>query len=207
MGNKDLSVASMTKLAKIANDAAASVEQHAFDAAQQAVVCGQALIAAKEKCPHGDWGQWLTDNFDYSQSTATRFMKLANSSRVTNLPDYKTVRQALIAVSEAQPKNDGSDEPAKQSERQVAREPEQAPDVIDADYTVVEDSAVERVDEILSQPIAGNVPQPAADKVEVRARKQLQERLRGVRLDLGNLGLGGVYESELMAIEMGAGLL
>lgn len=41
-----------------------------------AVEIGRLLCEAKEKLPHGMWGSWLKDNFDYSQSSANNFMKL-----------------------------------------------------------------------------------------------------------------------------------
>lgn len=47
---------------------------------------------------------------------------------------------------------------------------------------------------------------PSADPVIDRARRNLKERLRGVRLDLGNLGHGGKFEPELRRIEQGVGL-
>lgn len=37
---------------------------------------GRLLCEAKEKLPHGAWGAWLSENFDYSQSTANNLMRL-----------------------------------------------------------------------------------------------------------------------------------
>ena len=37
---------------------------------------GRLLCEAKEKLPHGAWGTWLSENFDYSQSTANNLMRL-----------------------------------------------------------------------------------------------------------------------------------
>lgn len=42
------------------------------------------------------------------------------------------------------------------------------------------------------------------DPVEVRARASVAERLRGLRLDLGNLGLGGKFDAYLDEIERAA---
>lgn len=40
------------------------------------VEIGRRLMAAKELVPYGSWGGWLRDNTEFSQATATRFMRL-----------------------------------------------------------------------------------------------------------------------------------
>lgn len=40
------------------------------------VEIGRRLTAAKELVPYGSWGGWLQDNTEFSQATATRFMRL-----------------------------------------------------------------------------------------------------------------------------------
>lgn len=41
-----------------------------------AVEIGKLLVKAKEKVPHGMWGEWLSENVAYSQSTANNMMRL-----------------------------------------------------------------------------------------------------------------------------------
>jgi hypothetical protein len=41
---------------------------------------GEKLIEAKSQMPHGEWGDWLRDNFNRSQTQATRYMKLAKQN-------------------------------------------------------------------------------------------------------------------------------
>ena len=41
-----------------------------------AVEIGKLLVKAKEKVPHGMWGNWLSENVAYSQSTANNMMRL-----------------------------------------------------------------------------------------------------------------------------------
>lgn len=134
MGN-ELSVASMTKLAKIANEAAAKAEQCAYDAVQEAVKCGDALNAAKEKCPHGEWETWIEGNFHYSVRTAQQFMKLAKAQHAALLDDCKSVRQALIAVSEVEKK---AAIPERSAEKPVVVEqpakPDRPQEVLDAEW-------------------------------------------------------------------------
>lgn len=41
-----------------------------------AVEIGRRLVEAKELLAHGEWGDWLKESVSFSQSTATRYMKL-----------------------------------------------------------------------------------------------------------------------------------
>lgn len=45
-------------------------------ALEGAIEIGRRLVEAKEMLPHGEWGGWLKDEFEYSQPTASRFMTL-----------------------------------------------------------------------------------------------------------------------------------
>lgn len=88
-------------LAEIANEAAEQVESFARKAVEHAERCGRALIAIREKLPHGEWGKWLGRNFDYSQEHARRYMTIAaNSTRVLNLKDATSIREALRMIAD-----------------------------------------------------------------------------------------------------------
>lgn len=54
---------------------------------------GKRLIEAKAQLPHGEWGKWLEEKVEFSQWTATRFIRVAqelsNSTALTNLPQTK----------------------------------------------------------------------------------------------------------------------
>ncbi len=41
-----------------------------------AIEIGERLLEAKDLVPHGEWGTWLKENVNYSQSTANNFMRL-----------------------------------------------------------------------------------------------------------------------------------
>ncbi len=43
-----------------------------------AIEIGRRLVEAKEMVPHGEWGKYLEDKVDYSQSTANNLMKIYN---------------------------------------------------------------------------------------------------------------------------------
>ena len=62
---------------------------------------GKRLIEVKEQLPHGEWGKWLKDNVEYSQSTANNLMQIyleysANSQAFGNLSYSKAV--ALLGI-------------------------------------------------------------------------------------------------------------
>lgn len=44
-------------------------------------IAGEMLIEAKDQVSHGGWSQWLTKNFDLSQSTARVYMRWARESQ------------------------------------------------------------------------------------------------------------------------------
>ena len=41
-----------------------------------AVEIGRRLVEAKDLLPHGEWGKWLREKVEFSQSSANNFMKL-----------------------------------------------------------------------------------------------------------------------------------
>ena len=78
-----------------------------------AIEIGNRLLEAKELVPHGQWGDWLKAEFDYSQSSAQNFMRIsaeygetqmglfgpeAKSQTLGNLPYTKALK--LLAVPE-----------------------------------------------------------------------------------------------------------
>ncbi len=65
-----------------------------------AIEIGKKLKEAKELVAHGEWGNWLQENVNYSQSTANNFMRVseeyANSQALANLSYTQAV--ALLSV-------------------------------------------------------------------------------------------------------------
>ncbi|MGG4397220.1 DUF3102 domain-containing protein [Paenibacillus thiaminolyticus] len=94
----------MTQLARTADIIAAEIRGIDAQARElvlrSAVEIGKRLNEAKELVPHGEWGNWLKENVDYSQSTANNFMRLAdgygNSQSLENLSYTKAL--ALLGV-------------------------------------------------------------------------------------------------------------
>lgn len=80
-----------------------------------AIEIGRRLAEAKSVLPHGTWGGWLAENFEFSQSTANNFMKLfdeygstqstlfgavPNSQTFANLPYSKALQ--LLALPDGE---------------------------------------------------------------------------------------------------------
>ena len=73
-------------LAVIANESAEQVESSARKTVEHAERCGRALLAAKEKVPHGQWSSWVGSHFDYSHRLATQYMTISsNWHRAANM--------------------------------------------------------------------------------------------------------------------------
>jgi len=64
-------------LAETANAEHEAAEEAAGRAIEHARRAGEALLAAKERIPHGSWGAWLTDHFQGSERTAQAYMRVA----------------------------------------------------------------------------------------------------------------------------------
>lgn len=68
------------------------------------VAIGQALIEAKAQLNHGEWGEWLREKVEFSQSSANNFMAIAREigqdSPLAKLPYTKVL--ALLAVPEGE---------------------------------------------------------------------------------------------------------
>ena len=139
----------------IANESAEQVETAAKKAVEHAERCGRALIAIKAKLPHGEWGGWLGQNFDYSQEHARRFMAIAsNSTRVLNLKDATSIREALRMIA------DDPDTP-KREHKPTVEVIEVAADVPVADEIVTEDKPA--VEVITAVGGGGGAPRQASE--------------------------------------------
>ena len=79
-------------------------EIHAENAVKCACRSGQALIAAKDRLPHGEFRDWVETNFEGSYRTARRYMQLAsNWPRVASLEsdDLGEDGQAVPSINAA----------------------------------------------------------------------------------------------------------
>ena len=80
-----------------------------------AIEIGRRLSEAKALLPHGEWGEWLKNEVEFSQSTANNFMKMfeeygseqqslfgniSNSQAFANLPYTKALKLLAIPADE-----------------------------------------------------------------------------------------------------------
>lgn len=95
---------SIEELADRANRAHALVEQAATAMVLRAIEAGEALCEAKRLLGHGEWEDWLPENFAGSKRTARAYMRLyANRQRAAVLA-APSIRKALEAIAEPRPK-------------------------------------------------------------------------------------------------------
>lgn len=87
-------------LAEIANDAAEQAEKHGRKSVQSAIVAGEALAAARQQIPHGEWLAWLKINWNYTQQWGSRLIQVANYAHGRNLEDFASVKQVLREIGE-----------------------------------------------------------------------------------------------------------
>jgi hypothetical protein len=130
-------------LAKHANESAVKAEG---TFAYHAACAGVALLAAKAKVKHGDWGRWLEANWDRSERLARRYMELADECK---RDPHKaaalgggTIRGALSAVGRDQEGHGASQKPSGRTgsnRHRGADLPDGGGDVIDGEFVVRDD--------------------------------------------------------------------
>jgi hypothetical protein len=93
-------------LGEVIRARAGEFDKATLRAVEHAWHAGRALLAAKKMIAHGQWGQWLSDNFEgRSHDTARIWMRLAaNYESVRNLEDVKHGINLLDEAPERQAK-------------------------------------------------------------------------------------------------------
>lgn len=88
----------LEELASIANREHSLAELAAQTVLQHAIAAGEALIAAREIVPPGEWSRWLDQNFQATQSVAYGYIRVATHKE--NIPEGTTgVKPALAVLS------------------------------------------------------------------------------------------------------------
>jgi len=75
---------------------------HAGKAIEQAIACGQLLLEAKAKVPHGKWLPWLRNNISFGERSAQGYMRIAQRvpPQIRNgVADFPSLRAALQALA------------------------------------------------------------------------------------------------------------
>jgi DUF3102 family protein len=81
---------SLADLGARINEAHTRAITHAVKSVEHAIACGEMLIEAKAKVPHGQWLPWLRKNIKFGERSAQGYMRivrrLPNPQRVADLP-------------------------------------------------------------------------------------------------------------------------
>lgn len=93
-----LQTADLPELAAEANKYHDRAANAAHNALGYAWHTGMVLLAAKDKCRHGDFMSWVDAHFHGSHDLAVKYMRLAKSERVLNLDPMTSIREALKAI-------------------------------------------------------------------------------------------------------------
>jgi len=93
---------SLADLGARINEAHRLAMGHAGKAIEQAIACGQMLLEAKAKAPHGKWLLWLRDNVTFGERSAQGYMRIAQRipPQIRNgVSDFPSLRGALHALA------------------------------------------------------------------------------------------------------------
>ena len=109
---------------------AARIRRLQADVQRGIIQIGFELIAAKKEVGHGNWSEWLENEFDWTQQTANRFMRVAERfGKLNNVVQFKpSTLQAMLLL----PVGDENEFIAAQAdagtpvEKQSAREVQQS---------------------------------------------------------------------------------
>ena len=108
-------IKSEARLRQLAVEIVTFDRQAKITAVSCAIEIGERLLEAKDLVPHGEWGNWLKQNVNYSQSTANNFMRLykeygndqgslfttmTNSQTIMNLDVSKALALTVLPAEE-----------------------------------------------------------------------------------------------------------
>lgn len=86
----------LSELAEEANNEHALAIQGARTTVEHAIRAGEALIAARRLCAHGEWLPWVDHNFSATQETASCYMRLAVYREIVLDLGHASVKEAQI---------------------------------------------------------------------------------------------------------------
>ena len=146
------------------------------DAGNAILGIGQRLIEAKAMLSHGEWSQWLSEQVEFSERTATRFMRLAREwTNRTALSDLGATKALTLLALPA-------DERDKfMAENHIVDGQEKS--VIDMTSRELEKAIRERDEALKAAEVAKSDAKAAEDikskmETDMAMLKQLQERAK-----------------------------
>lgn len=159
---------------------------------RSAVEIGKRLNEAKDLVPHGEWGEWLKENVDYSQSTANNFMRLAdeygsNSQALGNLSYTKALALLGVPAEEREQVAAENEDKSARELQKIVKEKKQLEKQLKA--AEKERAALQKLNEKLKEAQADfDEEEEARLKAEIQeARlriKQLEKELKAKPIDV-----------------------
>lgn len=85
----------LRELADTVNREHRLVEESVAAVVEHAIKAGEALLAARDRMPLGEWGSWLYDNFTESVGYLYTYMRIAAHADLVRQSEVKSVNAAL----------------------------------------------------------------------------------------------------------------
>lgn len=159
---------------------------------------GRLLVEAKSMVPHGEWGKYLEERVNYSQSTANNYMKLyqeygdnqesffssfSNSQAFGNLTYTQAIALLALPAEERQEfaeKNDVAEMSTRQLEQAIRERNEERAAREDAEARAAEQEAAAETakaneEELRKISEKANAEKAAADEKVEKLQKQLEK--------------------------------
>lgn len=166
-----------------------------------AIEIGERLLEAKDLVPHGEWGKWLKENVNYSQSTANNLMRLykeygnnqgslfttvTNSQAIMNLDVSKALaltvlppeeREEFVAEHDVEQMSTRDLKEALQENRELKRQLEEKDRQVKETSAQLDTAITERqkMQEKLSETVNQNAGYEKSLQVKIDAAKKLEQ--------------------------------
>ncbi|MCY9733134.1 DUF3102 domain-containing protein [Paenibacillus alvei] len=156
---------------------------------RSAMEIGKRLKEVKELVPHGDWGNWLKENVEYSQSTANNFMRLAdeygsNSQALGNMSYTKALALLGVPTEEREQFAAENEDKSARELQQVIKEKKQLEKQLKAaDFDEEQEQRLkaeiqesrERIKQLESELKAKPIDVAVVEKIPESVEKELEE--------------------------------
>lgn len=98
----DISTVELAPVVITLDERANRIRSLQADVQRGIIEIGNELLAAKKEVGHGGWGEWLKIQFDWTQQTANRFMRVAERfCKLNNVAQFKpSILQAMLLLPE-----------------------------------------------------------------------------------------------------------
>lgn len=201
-------IKSEARLQQLAVEIVTFDRQAKITAVSCAIEIGERLLEAKDLVPHGEWGNWLKQNVNYSQSTANNFMRLykeygndqgslfttmTNSQTIMNLDVSKALaltvlpaeeREEFVAEHDVENMSTRDLKEALQENKELKRQLEEKERQITESASQLDIAITERqkMQERLSETVNQNAGYEKSLQMKIDAAKKLEEEKKAAEV-------------------------